>query len=225
MKVSIVFTTYQSSKISEVSFSLNYLVDELNKCLPIEFILVMNGSSDERLTSKLLDYKKLIDTKLRSEIFNDTQLHTIYIPVDIVEARRQGVELASGDWIIYIDSGQNIAPNRLEVLDVYATHFYPKASILFSAYTVEERSNLEGFSADYFPSIWRDREFEATSKGIAISNFIGIAHKRSLGLIYNSELEFCKQMIVNNIQWGYCDIVAGRSPEDRLTAGNYDYTV
>lgn len=221
-KVSIVFTVCQNEDVKVAGWSFISLSENMNKVLPIEFILVMNGSDNTRMVDKMLFFSRLIDTVNRWS-FKSSTLHVIHIPVSIVEARQQGANLATGDWIIYLDAGQQVAPNRLEVLNVYTRDFYPSSSVLFNSYTVLKKDT--NVRADYFPSIWRDKELDIVSKNISIANFIGIAHKKSLNLEFHSELEFSKQLLLKNIPFAYCDIVSGVSPEDRLIAGNLDYRV
>lgn len=146
MKISLIIPVYNTQK---------YLTKCLDSILnhnfnDIEIICINDNSEDDSL--RVLEYYSKIDTRVR--IINNKK------NVGLSESRNKGLKVASGDYIMFLDSDDYIADNSL--FDLYNKMKDKDLDVLFFGYhehLLEKNVINDRTRIDYYPQIFSGMDF------------------------------------------------------------------
>lgn len=180
-KVSIILTAYNLEKY--ISRAINSILCQTFS--DFELIIIEDGSSDE--TPKICDYYAKKDDRIRIH-------HQSNSGVSL--ARQKGIELAKGEYSIYVDADDYLDPQELELLyNVAVSH---DADIVICNYWLEDKKHnftLRNQKAEYTDSSLYFKEIiEGSKVGVLWNKLI----KTSLYLKYNVQfpihIYFCEDI-------------------------------
>jgi glycosyltransferase involved in cell wall biosynthesis len=123
MKYSIIIPTYNRSDfiIDCILSAINFSLESSNQC---EVIVVDDCSTDNTVQNIIVNFKKYLENDLLKIITLDKNSGVVF-------ARNKGVVASKGEWIIFIDSDNEMLPNTFHLVNNFASKNPDSPCLLF----------------------------------------------------------------------------------------------